>query len=298
LFPKYFPVPFNNFNQLKTLKIAIQKSGRLNEKSVEILKNCGLSFENYKSSLISTVTNFPLEILFLRDDDIPEYVQDGIADLGIVGENVITEVNADVTYLQKLGFGKCTLKIAIPNESEITDISGLEGKAIATSYPVILEKYLADNNVNAVVRTISGSVEIGPGLGLSDAICDIVSTGGTLKSNGLKPFAEVMKSEAVLIGKKGIELNEDVIELLQRIRSVLRAKETKYVVLNVAKSNLEKVVSLLPGVKSPTIVPLFEEDWVAVHSVIAEQDFWEKINSLKAAGAEGIVVMPIEKIIS
>jgi len=283
---------------LKTLKIAIQKSGRLNEKSVEILKNCGLSFENYKSSLISTVTNFPLEILFLRDDDIPEYVQDGIADLGIVGENVITEVNADVTYLQKLGFGKCTLKIAIPNESEITDISGLEGKAIATSYPVILEKYLAENNVNAVVRTISGSVEIGPGLGLSDAICDIVSTGGTLKSNGLKPFAEVMKSEAVLIGNKGIELNEDVIELLQRIRSVLRAKETKYVVLNVAKINLEKVVSLLPGVKSPTIVPLFEEDWVAVHSVIAEQDFWEKINSLKAAGAEGIVVMPIEKIIS
>jgi ATP phosphoribosyltransferase len=298
LFPKYFPDPFNNFNTLKTLKIAIQKSGRLNEKSVEILKNCGLSFENYKSSLISTVTNFPLEILFLRDDDIPEYVQDGIADLGIVGENVITEVNADVTYLQKLGFGKCTLKIAIPNDSEITDISGLEGKAIATSYPVILEKYLAENNVNAVVRTISGSVEIGPGLGLSDAICDIVSTGGTLKSNGLKPFAEVMKSEAVLIGKKGIELNEDVIELLQRIRSVLHAKATKYVVLNVAKSNLDKVVSLLPGVKSPTIVPLFEEGWVAVHSVIAEQDFWEKINSLKAAGAEGIVVMPIEKIIS
>jgi ATP phosphoribosyltransferase len=298
LFPNYFHVSFNNFNQLKTLKIAIQKSGRLNEKSVEILKNCGLSFENYKSSLISTVTNFPLEILFLRDDDIPEYVQDGIADLGIVGENVITEVNADVTYLQKLGFGKCTLKIAIPNESEITDIAGLEGKAIATSYPVILEKYLAENNVNAVVRTISGSVEIGPGLGLSDAICDIVSTGGTLKSNGLKPFAEVMKSEAVLIGNKGIELNEDVIELLQRIRSVLRAKETKYVVLNVAKVNLEKVVSLLPGVKSPTIVPLFEEDWVAVHSVIAEKDFWEKINSLKAAGAEGIVVMPIEKIIA
>lgn len=283
---------------MKTLKIAIQKSGRLNEKSVEILKNCGLSFENYKSSLISTVTNFPLEILFLRDDDIPEYVQDGIADLGIVGENVITEVDADVTYLQKLGFGRCTLKIAIPNESEITDISGLEGKAIATSYPVILEKYLKENKVNAVVRTISGSVEIGPGLGLSDAICDIVSTGGTLKSNGLKPFAEVMKSEAVLIGSKGTELNPDVIELLQRIRSVLRAKETKYVVLNVAKSNLEKVVSLLPGVKSPTIVPLFEEDWVAVHSVIAEQDFWEKINSLKAAGAEGIVVMPIEKIIA
>ena len=282
---------------MKTLKIAIQKSGRLNEKSVEILKNCGLSFENYKSSLISTVSNFPLEILFLRDDDIPEYVQDGIADLGIVGENVITESGAQVGYLQKLGFGKCTLKIAIPNSSTITEISELSGKAIATSYPVILQNYLTENNVNADIRTISGSVEIGPGLGLSDAICDIVSTGGTLKSNGLKPFAEVMKSEAVLIGRKGSEFNPEVLELLQRIRSVLKAKATKYVVLNVAKTNLEKVVALLPGVKSPTIVPLFEEGWVALHSVIAEQDFWEKINALKAAGAEGIVVMPIEKII-
>ncbi|GGC52735.1 ATP phosphoribosyltransferase [Pedobacter quisquiliarum] len=282
---------------MKTLKIAIQKSGRLNEKSVEILKNCGLSFENYKSSLISSVSNFPLEILFLRDDDIPEYVQDGIADLGIVGENVITESGAQVSYLQKLSFGKCTLKIAVPNNSDITEISELEGKAIATSYPVILEKYLQENNVNAQVRTISGSVEIGPGLGLSDAICDIVSTGGTLKSNGLKPFAEVMKSEAVLIGTAGVELEPEVLELLQRIRSVLRAKETKYVVLNVAKTNLEKVVALLPGVKSPTVVPLFDEGWVALHSVIAEQDFWEKINALKAAGAEGIVVMPMEKII-
>jgi ATP phosphoribosyltransferase len=283
---------------LKTLKIAIQKSGRLNEKSVEILKNCGLSFENYKSSLITTVTNFPLEILFLRDDDIPEYVQDGIADLGIVGENVIVETGAQVTYLQKLGFGKCNLKIAIPNESDITEIAQLSGKAIATSYPQILQKYLDENNVDAEVRTISGSVEIGPGLGLSDAICDIVSTGGTLKSNGLKPFADVMKSEAVLIGKAGSDLLPEVQELLQRIKSVLRAKETKYVVLNVAKSNLKKVVDLLPGVKSPTVVPLFDEEWVAVHSVIAEHDFWEKINSLKAAGAEGIVVMPIEKIIT
>lgn len=283
---------------MKTLKIAIQKSGRLNEKSVEILKNCGLSFENYKSSLISTVTNFPLEILFLRDDDIPEYVQDGIADLGIVGENVIVEAGAEVTYLQKLGFGKCTLKIAIPNESRITEVAQLEGKAIATSYPVILDKYLKENHVNAEIRTISGSVEIGPGLGLSDAICDIVSTGGTLKSNGLKPFSEVMKSEAVLIGSKGSELLPEVQELLQRILSVLRAKETKYVVLNVAKTNLKKVVDLLPGVKSPTVVPLFDDEWVAVHSVIAEHDFWEKINSLKAAGAQGIVVMPIEKIIA
>ena len=283
---------------MKTLKIAIQKSGRLNEKSVEILKNCGLSFENYKSSLIATVANFPLEILFLRDDDIPEYVQDGIADLGIVGENVIIEAGAEVSYLQPLGFGKCTLKIAIQSTSTITKLAELNGKAIATSYPVILQKYLSENNVDAQIRNISGSVEIGPGLGLSDAIFDIVSTGGTLKSNGLKPFKNVMDSEAVLICSKGMEHNPEVLELMQRIKSVLRAKATKYVVLNVEKSKLQAVVDLLPGVKSPTIVPLFEEGWVAVHSVIAEQDFWEKINSLKTAGAEGIVVMPIEKIIT
>ncbi|MBC7614874.1 MAG: ATP phosphoribosyltransferase [Pedobacter sp.] len=283
---------------MKTLKIAIQKSGRLNEKSVEILKNCGLSFENYKSSLIATVANFPLEILFLRDDDIPEYVQDGIADLGIVGENVIIEAGAEVSYLQSLGFGKCTLKIAIQSTSTITKLAELNGKAIATSYPVILQKYLSENNVDAQIRNISGSVEIGPGLGLSDAIFDIVSTGGTLKSNGLKPFKNVMESEAVLICSKGMENNPEILELMQRIKSVLRAKATKYVVLNVEKSKLQAVVDLLPGVKSPTIVPLFEEGWVAVHSVIAEQDFWEKINSLKAAGAEGIVVMPIEKIIT
>ena len=283
---------------MKTLKIAIQKSGRLNEKSVEILKNCGLYFENYKSSLISTVTNFPLEILFLRDDDIPEYVQDGIADLGIVGENVVIEAAANVSYLQKLGFGKCTLKIAVQSTSNITELKQLNGKAIATSYPVILQNYLTANNIDAQIRNISGSVEIGPGLGLSDAIFDIVSTGGTLKSNGLKPFKNVMDSEAVLICSKGVELNQEVQELLQRIQSVLRAKSTKYVVLNVEKSKLQAVVNLLPGVKSPTVVPLFEEGWVAVHSVIEEQDFWEKINQLKAAGAEGIVVMPIEKIIT
>ncbi len=283
---------------MKTLKIAIQKSGRLNEKSVEILKNCGLSFENYKSSLIATVANFPLEILFLRDDDIPEYVQDGIADLGIVGENVIIEASADVSYLQPLGFGKCTLKIAVQSTSNITELAQLNGKAIATSYPVILQKYLSENNIDAQIRNISGSVEIGPGLGLSDAIFDIVSTGGTLKNNGLKPFINVMESEAVLIASKGMELNPEVLELVQRIQSVLKAKATKYVVLNVAKENLKAVVDLLPGVKSPTVVPLFEEGWVAVHSVITEQDFWEKINSLKAAGAQGIVVMPIEKIIT
>jgi ATP phosphoribosyltransferase len=286
-----------NYKTLKTLKIAIQKSGRLNDKSVELLKNCGLSFENYKSSLISNVSNFPLEILFLRDDDIPEYVQDGIADLGIVGENGIEESLVEVNYLQRLGFGKCSLQIALPNISDVKNLEDLNGKAIATSYPNILGKYLEKNAIKADVRTISGSVEIAPGLGLSDAIFDIVSTGGTLKSNGLKPFAEVMKSEAILIGRNGGEDNPLIQELIQRIQSVLRAKETKYVVLNVNRENLNKITELLPGVKSPTVVPLADADWFAVHTVIPERDFWDKISKLKAAGAQGIVVMPIEKII-
>ena len=282
---------------MKTLKIAIQKSGRLNEKSVELLKNCGLNFENYKSSLISPVSNFPLEILFLRDDDIPEYVQDGIADLGIVGENVIQETEVEVSYLQKLGFGKCSLKIAVPNNNTIENLQQLNGKSIATTYPVILGKYLKTQGITSDIRTISGSVEISPGLGLSDAICDLVSTGGTLKSNGLVPFADVMASEAVLIGGIGSENQDLVQELIQRIQSVLRAKETKYVVLNVERKNLDAVTALLPGVKSPSVVPLAEADWVAVHTVIPERDFWDRISQLKQAGAQGIVVMPIEKII-
>jgi len=282
---------------VKTLKIAIQKSGRLNEKSVELLKNCGLSFDNYKSSLISSVSNFPLEILFLRDDDIPEYVQDGIADLGIVGENVIQETEVEVSYLQRLGFGKCALKIAVPNANNFEDIAGLNGKSIATTYPVILGKFLKENGVQAEIRTISGSVEISPGLGLSDAICDLVSTGGTLRSNGLKPFADVMSSEAVLIGRPGSENEELVKELIQRVQSVLRAKETKYVVLNAHRDNLKSIIDLLPGVKSPSVVSLAEEGWVAVHTVIPERDFWDRISQLKQAGAQGIVVMPIEKII-
>lgn len=282
---------------MKTLKIAIQKSGRLNEKSVELLKNCGLNFDNYKSSLISPVSNFPLEILFLRDDDIPEYVQDGIADIGLVGENVVAETGVEVSYLQRLGFGKCTLKIAIPNQSEIKSIADLNGKSIATSYPVILQNFLDKEGIESNIKMISGSVEISPGLGLADAIFDIVSTGGTLRSNGLKPFADVMSSEAILIGRKGEENNPLILELLQRIQSVLRAKETKYVVLNVEKKNLPQVIALLPGVKSPSVVNLAEEGWVAVHTVIPERDFWSHISELKAAGAQGIVVMPIEKII-
>jgi ATP phosphoribosyltransferase len=282
---------------LKTLKIAIQKSGRLNEKSVELLKNCGLNFENYKSSLISPVSNFPLEILFLRDDDIPEYVQDGIADLGIVGENVIEETEVEVNYLQRLGFGKCSLKIAVPNNNSIQELSQLNGKSIATTYPVILGKFLKNQGIQSDIRTISGSVEISPGLGLADAICDLVSTGGTLKSNGLIPFADVMSSEAILICNKSNGDSELIKELVQRIQSVLRAKETKYVVLNVPKDNLPAIIALLPGVKSPSVVPLAEGDWVAVHTVIPERDFWDRISQLKQAGAQGIVVMPIEKII-
>ena len=282
---------------MKTLKIAIQKSGRLNEKSVELLKNCGLSFENYKSSLISSVSNFPLEILFLRDDDIPEYVQDGIADIGIVGENVIQETKVDVAYLQRLGFGKCTLKLAVPVDSSIKDIKDLEGKAIATSYPNILTTFLEKEKINADIKMISGSVEIAPGLGLSDAIFDIVSTGGTLKNNGLKPFHNVISSEAILIGRKGEENEALIQELIQRIQSVLLAKDNKYIVLNVERKNLDKVITLLPGVKSPSVIALADENWVAVHTVIPEKDFWDRINELKSAGAQGILVMPIEKII-
>ena len=282
---------------MKTLKIAIQKSGRLNEKSVELLKNCGLNFENYKSSLISPVSNFPLEILFLRDDDIPEYVQDGIADLGIVGENVIEETEVKVNYLQRLGFGKCSLKIAVPNNNSITKLEQLNGKSIATTYPVILGKFLKKQGIQSDIRTISGSVEISPGLGLADAICDLVSTGGTLKSNGLVPFSDVMSSEAVLICNESNVESDLIKELVQRIQSVLRAKETKYVVLNVHRDNLNDVIALLPGVKSPSVVPLAEDNWVAVHTVIPERDFWDRISQLKQAGAQGIVVMPIEKII-
>ncbi len=282
---------------MKTLKIAIQKSGRLNEKSVELLKNSGFSFDNYKSSLISPVSNFPLEILFLRDDDIPEYVQDGIADLGIAGENVIKESGVHVNHLIPLGFGKCNLKIAVPVTSMITDLSHLNGKSIATTYPSILSEFLIDNSIEAEIRTISGSVEISTNLGLSDAICDLVSTGGTLKSNGLMPFCNVMDSEAMLIGRPGIEEHPIVQEVLQRMRSVLRAKDNKYVVLNIERKNLHSITSLLHGVRSPTVVPLAEEGWVAVHTVIPETDFWEKINQLKSSGAQGIVVLPIEKII-
>src|SRR5690606_37206170 len=217
--------------------------------------------------------------------------------MGIVGENVMDESQVNVQYLQRVGFGKCTLKLAVPKDSEMADLRDLQGKSLATSYPVILRNFLNTHQIEADIHGIAGSAEIAPGLGLSDAICDIVSTGGTLKRNGLKPFADVSTSEAILVGRDGLEENEILCELMQRIQSVLRAKETKYVVLNVEKINLPQITELLHGVKSPTVVPLAEEGWVAVHTVITEDDFWDKINTLKAAGAQGIVVMPVEKII-
>lgn len=282
---------------MKPLRIAIQKSGRLFEPSVELLRSAGLEFEWYKNSLISPCRNFPMEIYFLRDDDIPEYVQDGIADLGVCGDNIIAEKQVDVTPLQKLGYGKCRLTLAVPNDGPIQTATQLNGKTVATTYPNLTERFLRERGIAASVVTISGSAEISPALGLSDAICDLVSTGSTLKSNGLRPIVDVMSSEAILIGHNGISQLPVVDELLLRIRSVLRAQGHKYVVLNIERSRLERIVQLLPGVKSPTVVPLAEEGWVAVHTVISESDFWERIAQVKQAGAQGIVVMNMEKII-
>lgn len=283
---------------MKPIKIAIQKSGKLNYNSIQLLKNCGLNFENYEGVLLSVCNNFPLEILFLRDDDIPKYVQDGVVDLGVCGENVILEKTAKVTYFQRLGFGKCTLTIAVSKNNGIyNNLEDLNRKAIATAYPNILERFLKVYEINAQIVKINGSVEISPDLGISDAVCDLVSTGNTLKSNGLRPFVNVLESEAVLIGKYGIERNPKVQELLFRVKSVLNARETKYVVLNIQKKNISKITKLLPGLKSPTVIPLAEKGWVAVHSVINESDFWEKISKIKDAGAKGIAVMPMEKVV-
>ncbi|MBI4646463.1 MAG: ATP phosphoribosyltransferase [Bacteroidia bacterium] len=282
---------------MNKLKIAIQKTGRLTDKTVELLKKCGLSFELYKETLTVNCTNFPLELLMLRDDDIPNYVGNGIAQLGICGENLVLEKEADVTVLKRLNFGHCSLTIAVPNNSACKEISNLNGKKIATSYPNILAKFLKKENIKAEVIKICGSAEISPNLGLSDAIFDLVSTGGTLKSNGLKPFYTVLQSEAVLICLPGKENDDIISQLLFRISSVMKAEQNKYVVLNIEKENISKIIELLPGLKSPTVVPLAEEGWVALHSVIPETDFWEKINKLKDAGAQGILVISAEKMI-
>ena len=284
----------------RSLRLAIQKSGRLSEKSLELLKDAGVRIDNYSRQLLVKAQNFDLEILFIRDDDIPEYVQDGVADIGIVGENEILETKKDLNIVEKLGFGKCRLSIAVPKDFKYESLKDLEEKNIATSYPVILENFLSKKNIKANVHKISGAVEITPNINLADAIFDIVSTGSTLISNGLKEVEEVIKSEAVLVSTKNLsgKKKELLDQILFRIRSVNLAKNNKYILLNAPNDSLEKITALLPGIKSPTILPLAMEGWSSIHTVIEEDDFWERIEKLKNAGAQGILVVPIEKMIA
>ncbi len=281
------------------IKLAIQKSGRLSEKTIELLKNCGIKFISNSSRLKTQAFNFPMEILFLRDDDIPGYVADGVADLGILGMNEIDEQQKDVNIIKKLGFSGCRLSIAVPNAFDYKDIHSMEGKRIATSYPSILRKYLNDNKVNAEIHEISGSVEIAPTIGLTDAICDIVSTGGTLLSNGLKEVETIYKSEAALIGNKKLSAEKQAIleKWMLRIEAVNKASSNKYILMNVPNEAVEEVARLLPGMKSPTVIPLKEKGWSSVHSVINEDDFWDIIEKVRNAGAQGILVCPIEQLI-
>jgi ATP phosphoribosyltransferase len=284
---------------MNKLKIAIQKSGRLSEQSVELLKESGISLSNGERRLVSVASNFPLEILFLRDDDIPQYVADNVANIGIVGENILMENASSVNIVQKLGFGKCRLSLAIQKNEEYQSFSFFNGKKIATSYPGILKAYLDEKGINAEIHEISGSVEIAPGIGLADAIFDIVSSGSTLISNGLKEVEVVAKSEAVLISNKNLssEKSELLEKLLFRIRSVQTAKTNKYILLNAPNKNLKEIIRIIPGMKSPTVMPLAEEGWSSVHSVLRENEFWDIIDKLKDLGAQGILVIPIEKMI-
>jgi len=281
------------------IRIAVQKSGRLSEDSLSLIKECGIKFYNGTGKLKSTSTNFPIEFLFLRDDDIPGYVADGVADLGIVGENELVEKNKEVLVLKKLGFSKCRLSLAIPKSEEYSGLAYFQGKNIATSYPKILGDYLSANQIQADIHEISGSVEIAPSIGLAEGICDIVSSGSTLMMNGLKEVEEIFRSEAVLISHTDMnEAKKAIVDkLLFRMNAVQKGKSSKYVLLNAPNDSLEKIVSLIPGMRSPTILPLAQEGWSSVHSVLSEDQFWEKIEELRAAGAEGILVVPIEKMI-
>ena len=281
------------------LKLAIQKSGRLNEDSMRLLKECGIDIGNGVNKLKADATNFPLELFFLRDDDIPQYVEDGVADIGFVGENVVYEKAKKVEVAYELGFGKCRLSFAVRKNEEFTGPAFLEGKKIATSYPVLVQRYLDEHKIKAEVHEISGSVEIAPGIGLADVVCDLVSSGSTLFMNGLKEADTILKSQAVLIKHKHFtEAQQQILDrLLFRMESVKKAKKNKYVLLNAPNDQLEKIIALLPGMKSPTVLPLASPGWSSVHSVIAESDFWEIIEQLKNAGAEGILVIPIEKMI-
>lgn len=284
---------------MSKLKIALQKSGRLSEKSIALLEECGLKFPNGGGKLIAESSNFPVEILFLRDDDIPQYVEQNVAHIGIIGENVFIESQKQINIIEKLNFSGCRLSLAVPKETDYEEVSFFNNKKIATSYPNILQNYFNENGINATVEVISGSVEIAPGIGLADGICDIVSSGSTLLSNGLKEVEIVLKSQAVLVSNQNLdeEVQSILNKLLFRIRSVQKAKENKYILLNTPNKQLEKIVQILPGMNSPTILPLAKEGWSSLHSVISEEKFWEIIDELKEAGAEGILVVPIEKMI-
>jgi len=281
------------------LKIAIQKSGRLYDDSLKLLKDCGIDLKNGINKLKTEAENFPMEVFFLRDDDIPQYVEDAVADIGIVGENVILEKNKKVAISEKLGFGKCRLSVAVGRNEPYTDCRFLHHKKIATTYPVLVEKFLKENNIQAEIHEISGSVEIAPGIGLADAIVDLVSSGSTLFMNGLKEVETILHSEAVLIRypELGNEQRDILEKLLFRIRSVRKARHTKYILLNAPNEKLKEITALLPGMKSPTVLPLAEAGWSSVHSVVNENQFWEIIEKLKSAGAQGILVVPIEKMI-
>lgn len=283
----------------KKLKIAIQKSGRLSDDSINLLKNCGIRFGNGVVKLKAEARNFPLEIFFLRDDDIPEYVADGVADIGIVGENVIYEKEKDVEIIEKLGFGRCRLSIAVPKSFVYEDFHHLENTRIATTYPNILGKFIAGNKIKADIHNISGSVEIAPSIGLADAVCDLVSSGSTLFSNGLQEVEIIMQSEAALISRKNLDgdYRKLLDKLLFRVKAVIAAKQNKYILLNAPNDKLEEIIKLLPGMKSPTVLPLAESGWCSVHSVINENDFWEIVENLKLAGAEGILVVSIDQMI-
>ncbi len=281
------------------LKIAVQKSGRLYEGSMKLLKECGIEISNGNNQLRVVAANFPVEVFFLRDDDIPEYVQDAVSDIGFVGENVVQESNKEIETVEKLGFGKCRLSVAVPKNGPLQSLNDLAGKRIATSYPFILSQFLNKRNITASIHEISGSVEIAPKIGLADAICDLVSSGSTLFTNELKEIETLLFSEAVLISNNQLSTEKRIIleSLLFRIRSVKKAKNNKYVLLNAPNDKLDTICRLLPGMKSPTIIPLAEAGWSSVHSVINESDFWKVIEQLKTAGAQGILIIPIEKMI-
>ena len=284
---------------MSKLKIAIQKSGRLNQDSLKLLKDCGISIDNGKDQLKVTTPNFPLEILYLRNADIPQYLEDGVVDVAIIGENLLIEKQKNIEIIERLGFSKCRVSLAVPKEIDYDSINYFEGKKIATSYPNTLLSYLKKNEINAEIHAISGSVEIAPNIGLADGICDIVSSGSTLFKNGLKEIQVMLRSEAVLAKSPNIEVEQKNIldKLLFRMKAVLRAKNTKYVLMNLPNSKIEKVSQILPVLKSPTILPLAKEGWSSLHTVIDEAKFWDVIDELKTAGAEGILIVPIDKMV-